>query len=124
MQDWEYVPARMGSATIPPVNGIHTIMEYVAKIAQYLLAIVQNLGNACANMEECTQNLVVRKHAVVIVKPAIRENVSVSMGSEMMGRGVLCVRMPVAHLKNVMNKEIELSANANMEENIPDARLR
>ena len=33
-----------------------------------------------------------------------RENVSVSMGSEMMGRGVLCVHMPVAHLKNVMNK--------------------
>merc|ERR1719239_1984702 len=74
-------------------------------------------------MEECTRNLVVRKHAVVIVKPAIRENVSVSMGSEMMGRGVLCVRMPVAHLKNVMNKEIELSANANMEESFLAARI-
>jgi len=123
MQEWEYVPARMDAATIPPVN-LHTIMEYVAKIAQYLLAIVQNLGNACVNMEECTRNLVVRKHAVVAVNPAIRENASVSMGGEMMGWDVICVREPVAHLENVMNEGFKLSANANMEENIPDARLR
>lgn len=41
MQDWEYVPARMGSATIPPVNGIHTIMEYVAKIAQCMYKVLR-----------------------------------------------------------------------------------
>ena len=41
MQDWEYVPAKMGSATIPPVNGIHTIMEYVAKIAQCMYKVLR-----------------------------------------------------------------------------------
>ena len=33
-----------------------------------------------------------------------RENASVSMGAEMMGWDVLCVREPVAHLENVMNE--------------------
>ena len=33
-----------------------------------------------------------------------RENASVSMGGEMMGWDVICVREPVAHLENVMNE--------------------
>ena len=40
MQEWEYVPARMGAATIPPVNH-HTIMEYVAMIAQCMYKVLR-----------------------------------------------------------------------------------